>query len=188
MRLNASTRVFLVFLLLTSPFAIHHPWNPWFGIDVLVYSDIFRVRMFFISGGVGLINKSSILTAFSIINHPFGGTPMTMETSISLELIWFDKRRTQQDQGLKPWGAPSPFNASEYKTPWFPVGFLCFKTMRWTNWQLKACKSVAITCHNWEYLLTRHFCQGIWDWSKLPNPISFSGVTLCWGFHNDVMW
>ena len=43
--------------------------------------------MFFISGGVGLINKSSILTAFSIINHPFGGTPMTMETSISLELI-----------------------------------------------------------------------------------------------------
>ena len=117
--------------------------------------DVFYIR------GVGLINKSSILTAFSIINHPFGGTPMTMETSISLELIWFDKRRTQQDQGLKPWGAPSPFNASEYKTPWFPVGFLCLKTMGWTNWQLKACKSVAITCHNWEYLLTRHFCQGI---------------------------
>ena len=23
----------------------------------------------------------------------------------------------QQDQALKPWGAPSPFNASEYKTP-----------------------------------------------------------------------
>eukprot|EP00435_Cladocopium_sp_Y103_P018384 s2517_g4.t1 len=26
------------------------------------------------------------------------------------------------DQGLKPWGAPSPFNASEYKTPRCPVG------------------------------------------------------------------